>query len=232
MSLPWKLAQQGDRCLLIQFGGGISLETGLRCTQAALRLRLQAPACVLDLVPSFTAVAVHFRPDGSEDQLERLQAYIHDALHDLDAVGNEAGSGALIEIPVCYGGDHGPDLAGMAKQLGLSETQLITLHSGSPQLVFMVGFAPGAPYLGILPETLDLPRRATPRTALPKGSVAIANRQTIIYPNQSPGGWHLIGRTPLDLFDAKRSPAARLAPGDQVRFIPITPEQFEHWTQP
>ncbi len=232
MSSSWQLVQQGDRCLLLQFDGGISLETGLRCTQAAYRLRLHAPACVRDLVPSFNAVAIHFQPDGSDDLLERLQAYIRNALHDLDAVGSKAGAGALIEIPVCYGGDHGPDLADMARQLGLSEAQLIALHSGTPQLVFMVGFAPGAPYLGILPAELDLPRRATPRTALPKGSVAIANRQTIIYPNQSPGGWHLIGRTPVDLFDAARSPAARLTPGDQVRFIPITPEQFEHWTQP
>ena len=85
----------------------------------------------------------------------------------------------------------------------------------------LVGFAPGAPYVGILPEQLNVPRRATPRTVLPKGSVAIANQQTIIYPNESPGGWHLIGRSPVNLFDARRSPAALLAPGDQVRFVPL-----------
>lgn len=231
MSLPWQLVQQGDRCLLIQFGGGTSLETGLRCTQAARLLRARAPDCVRDLVPSFTAVAVHFQPDGTTDQPERLHAYVHEALQDLDAAGEQAAAGALVDIPVCYGGGFGPDLADMAAKLSLSQAQLIELHCSTPQLVFMVGFAPGAPYLGILPEALNLPRRATPRTALPKGSVAIANRQTIIYPNESPGGWHLIGRTPLDLFDARRSPAARLAPGDQVRFIPIAPEQFEHWTE-
>jgi len=133
-------------------------------------------------------------------------------------------------FPSCYGGLFGPDLPAIAEQLGLSQEQVIELHSSQVQLVFMVGFAPGAPYMGILPEQLNVPRRATPRTVLPKGSVAIANQQTIIYPNESPGGWHLIGRSPVNLFDARRSPAALLAPGDQVRFVPLPHEQFDHWT--
>ncbi|HRL22265.1 5-oxoprolinase subunit PxpB [Alcaligenes sp. SDU_A2] len=228
MSTSWQLIPQGDRCLLVQFGGGIALDTGLRCTQAARLLRARAPTCVRDLVPSFTSVAIHFLPDGSSDQLERLQAYIHQTLDTLEDTAVQTGT--LVDIPVCYGGDFGPDLADMARQLALTEQQLIELHSSLPQLVFMVGFAPGAPYLGMLPDALNLPRRTTPRTTLPQGSVAIANRQTIIYPNASPGGWHLIGRTPLSLFDPLRSPPARLEPGDQVRFVPISPEQFEHWT--
>ncbi len=230
MHTSWQLSEQGDRCLHVQFSGELSLDTGLRCTRAARLLREQAPACVRDLVPSFTAVAIHFYPDGSTDQLARLRDYVHHALVDLDAVSDQVAPGALVDIPVCYGGPFGPDLPILAEQLGLSQEHLIELHGSQPQLVFMVGFAPGAPYMGILPEPLNVPRRATPRTVLPKGSVAIANRQTIIYPNESPGGWHLIGRSPVSLFDARRSPAALLAPGDQVRFVPLPHEQFDLWT--
>lgn len=230
MHKTWLLTEQGDRCLLVQFSGELSLDTGLRCTRAARLLRDHAPACVRDLVPSFTAVAIHFYPDGSSDQLARLHDYVHQALAELDASQDQAAPGALVDIPVCYGGPFGPDLPAIAEQLGLSQEQVIELHSSQVQLVFMVGFAPGAPYVGILPEQLNVPRRATPRTVLPKGSVAIANQQTIIYPNKSPGGWHLIGRSPVNLFDARRSPAALLAPGDQVRFVPLPHEQFDHWT--
>ena len=190
MHTSWQLTEQGDRCLLVQFSGELSLDTGLRCTRAARLLRANAPACVSDLVPSFTAVAIHFYPDGSSDQLERLHEYVHQALAELDDSQDQTAPGTLVEIPVCYGGPFGPDLPAIAEQLGLSQEQVIELHSSQVQLVFMVGFAPGAPYVGILPEQLNVPRRATPRTVLPKGSVAIANQQSIIYPNESPGGGH------------------------------------------
>src|SRR5699024_10398559 len=126
--------------------------------------------------------------------------------------------GRTIDIPVCYGGDFGPDLDDVARHCGLDVEQVIALHSGEPAYVFMLGFAPGAAYIGMHDDALDIPRRDTPRTALPKGAVAIANRQTIIYPNPSPGGWHVIGTTPLEQFYPSQTPPTLLAPGDMVRF--------------
>ncbi len=125
------------------------------------------------------------------------------------------------EIPVCYGGPEGPDLAEVAARLGLSAAEVIALHSGADYEVELLGFMPGFAYLGTLPGALELPRRATPRTRLPAGSVAIAGRQTGIYPAASPGGWHVLGRTSVRLFDATRRPPALLQPGDHVRFRPV-----------
>jgi antagonist of KipI len=125
------------------------------------------------------------------------------------------------EIPVAYGGEDGPDLAGVAAARGLSEAEVVRLHSNAEYTAFMLGFTPGFPYLGLLPEALECPRRATPRVRVPAGSVAVAGRQTGIYPVSSPGGWHVLGRTSLRLFDPLRDEPALVAPGDRVRFVPV-----------
>src|SRR5690606_28650988 len=137
--------------------------------------------------------------------------------------GKPAEDARQVDIPVCYGGEHGPDLEDVARHCGLSPQEVIRLHSGTPAYVFMLGFAPGAPYIGIHDPKLAIGRRDTPRTVGPAGSVAIANLQTVIYPNASPGGWNLIGSTPAVLFDPAREPVTLLAPGDTVRFVPIGP---------
>jgi KipI family sensor histidine kinase inhibitor len=124
-----------------------------------------------------------------------------------------------IEIPVRYGGDDGPDLEGVAGRLGLASDAVVALHAGTTYRVFMLGFAPGFAYLGTLPAELSLPRRTEPRPSVPAGSVAIAARQTGVYPVATPGGWHLIGRTEVTLWDPSAEPPARLAPGDRVRFV-------------
>ena len=125
----------------------------------------------------------------------------------------------LVEIPVRYGGTHGPDLSELAERLQRSESEVIGLHTETEYTVQMVGFLPGFPYLGPLPEALHLPRRDTPRLRVPPGSVAIAGGQTGIYPQASPGGWHLIGHTDFRLFDPHERPPARLQPGQRVRFV-------------
>jgi biotin-dependent carboxylase-like uncharacterized protein len=129
--------------------------------------------------------------------------------------------GNLHEVPVLYGGSAGPDLADVAAACGLTEDQVVRLHSEPIYLVYMVGFAPGFPYLGLLPPALRVPRRRTPRTRVPVGSVAIADAFAGIYPQETPGGWHLLGRTPLRLFDPLRTPACLLRPGDRLRFVPV-----------
>jgi len=130
-------------------------------------------------------------------------------------------SARTVEIPVRYGGGDGPDLADVAAHCALTPTEVVTLHAGSVYRVLMIGFAPGYPYIGPLPPALELPRRATPRQQVPAGSVAIAAGLAGIYPDQLPGGWHLIGRTDLRLFDPHTTPPALLAIGDAVRFVPI-----------
>ncbi|WP_154586714.1 5-oxoprolinase subunit PxpB, partial [Bordetella pertussis] len=132
-----------------------------------------------------------------------------------------------MEIPVCYGGEHGPDLEEAARAAGLTPEALVALHGAPGSMVYMLGFAPGHSYIGVHDARLDLPRRATPRTAVPAGSVAIANRQTVIYPARLPGGWNIIGATPLNLFDPGREPAALLQPGDRIRFVPIDAAEFD-----
>lgn len=226
---PYTLVPQGDRCLILQFGTGIDVAIGKQCAHTAHILRQAQLPGVTDIVPTFNSVAVHYRPQmlGERSNLGNLSQQIARCLQNADAMGLSTDSRREVEIPVCYGGDYGPDLDSVAKHCGLSPQQVIELHSGVPAYVFMLGFAPGAPYIGVHNERLAIGRRATPRTVVPAGSVAIANRQTVIYPNASPGGWHLIGSTPVTLFDPARQPAALLSPGDTVRFRPVSPEEFK-----
>jgi len=135
----------------------------------------------------------------------------------------------VVEIPVCYGGEYGPDLAVVAAHTGLTPEEVIQLHSAAEYRVHAIGFSPGFPYLGGLPPRLNTPRRATPRPSVPAGSVGIGSAQTGVYPVASPGGWNLIGRTPRALFRLHKSPPALLLIGDRVKFRPITPGEFAAW---
>jgi len=152
-----------------------------------------------------------------------LAAQLQLLLDDSDKV--ESHSPRLIEIPVCYGGEFGPDLAGAAAECGLSEEELIALH-GAEVTVLMLGFAPGHPYLGHYDERLALPRRRMPRTRVSAGSLGLANWQSVIYPQILPGGWSLIGRTPWRLFDPRAEQACRLRAGDRIRCVPIDAATF------
>lgn len=225
----WTIAPQGDRCLMIQLGDGMDVETGRRCALVATALRATGISGITDIVPTFDAVAVHYDPRlfGDMSSHRNLPIQVESVLAGLSG-GTKAGARSrLVEIPVCYGGEHGPDLAEVARHCGLAPEEVIGLHSGTPAYVFMLGFAPGAPYIGIHDAALSVGRRETPRTLLPAGSVAIANRQTMIYPNASPGGWHILGATPVVLFDPARDPATLLTPGDSVRFVPISASEYE-----
>jgi len=229
---PWRIDAHGDRCLVIRFGEGIDVAVGKRCAAAAAALRDAGIRAVSDIVPTFNTVAVHYLPArfAANTSWRNLEAEIERVLNaaDLDAAAHASN---VVDIPVCYGGEYGPDLADVAQQLGISTDDVIALHTRELQHVFMLGFAPGAPFTGVLDARFALPRRATPRTVIPAGSVGVANRQTFIYPNASPGGWNIIGRTPLVMFDPLRQPATTVAPGDSVRFVPITEHDFTNWPQ-
>jgi KipI family sensor histidine kinase inhibitor len=222
----WRIHPQGDRCLLLVFGETIDAGIGRACLGVARALREAALPGVTDVVPSFVAVAVHYAPGprGDGPRFAELVGRIEALLaRGIPSAGADARD---IDIPVCYGGEHGPDLPDVARAAGLSPDEVIALHTQPGSMVYTLGFAPGHPYIGVHDARLNLPRRASPRTAVPMGSVAIANRQTVIYPSRLPGGWNIIGATPLRLFDPAREPAALLQPGDRVRFVPIDAAAF------
>lgn len=202
----------GDAAWLVEFPG-VSGETALaRVTGLVEALKTDRPHGVLDVVPSFDTVAVHF---GGGDGVE-VREWIGSV-----TTADRLPEGEEKRIPVCYGGECGPDLEEVAQRVGLSTQEVIALHSGAAYTVAAVGFSPGFPYLSGLPERLRIPRRSTPRLAVPAGSVAIAGGQAGIYPSASPGGWQVLGRTGVTLFDPWAAKPSLLQPGDRVRFVPV-----------
>ena len=220
-----------DNALLLRFADRVDAKANRNALRLAERLREQAPAWLRDLVPAYASLAVFF--DARRVDSVDPQAFVATALAALmaDPGAHVAAPARIVEIPVCYDGPMAPDLADAAALLGVSPETLVHRHSGAPYTVAMIGFAPGFPYLVGLPEALAMPRLATPRTQVPAGSVAIGGNQTGIYPRASPGGWRLIGRTPLRLFDAARAAPSLLMPGDHVVFRRIDAGAFAKWPQ-
>lgn len=222
----------GDRAVTITLGDAIDIPTHRRVRSAAAALAARPPAGVVDQVPAFASVTVHYDParvagDAQLAPYDRLVAQLDELLSTVRE--EDLPVPRLVEIPVCYGGELGPDLEDVARQHDLTTQGVIDLHAGAEYLVYMVGFMPGFAYMGGLPEQIATPRRSTPRTAVPAGTVGIGGRQTGVYPLESPGGWSLIGRTPLKIFDIRRDPATLLATGDHARFVPISLRDFERW---
>lgn len=214
-----RIERVGDAALLAVVGDEVDADLNAWVHRAAADIRRQRAAtpALGAPVPGYASLLVPFDPEScSEDAVRaRLLATLRRT-----ADSPPRAAGPAIEIAVRYGGPDGPDLANVAAATGLTEEDVVVAHAGTIYRVFLVGFVPGFPYLGVLPRELVLPRRATPRLRVPAGSVAIAGGQTGIYPNASPGGWHLIGRTDAPIWDPRRDPPALLAPGDRVRFVP------------
>lgn len=222
-----RLLDAGDAAFTIEFGDAIDplLLAQVNALDAAIAQRRAAGelAGVIETVPTFRSLTVLYDP------LLTGRASLQAALAPLLAAGaaKAPGGGRRWRLPVCYGGDHGADLDACAAALGMDRETLIGLHEASEYRVYMMGFMPGFPFMGDLPEALRLPRRSEPRLRVPAGSVAMATALTAIYPWESPGGWHLLGRCPLRLFDARRSPPALLAPGDRVRFVAVSATEYD-----
>lgn len=216
---PLRIDLVGDAALLATLDDDLDLLVNARAQRVAATIEA-ARASIGGIgrpVPGHASVLVGFDPDIVDARV--VQALLADAAAASHAADPDVVS-AIHEIRVTYGGVGGPDLADVAARTGLSEAEVVRLHTAVEHRVLVIGFVPGFPYLGILPAKLELPRRATPRVAVPAGSVAIAGRQTGIYPFETPGGWHVIGRTDARLWDPERPEPSLLAPGDRVRLVP------------
>jgi len=238
-------APLGDHAVVVTLGAGVDEAVLVRVRSLVSALEAVRMAGFTDVVAAYATVTVFydpaaFNPRGEATRYDEVCRVIGECATrsesswpGLLSLGlrnrAERDAPAATEIPVCYGGEPGPDLEAVARHCGLPEAEVIALHAGANYQVHAVGFSPGFPYLGGLPEKLRTPRRPTPRTNVPAGSVGIGWTQTGVYPLASPGGWQLIGRTPLALFAATRNPPALLRVGDRVKFKAITPEEFAAW---
>ena len=214
MADPLVFRCMGDRSLLVEIGDTVSPEVNRRVQRLLLRLEQAHLPGVRELAPGYRSLLVIFDPLTVAP--DELKARIREVMAQPEAGGVPPSK--RITIPVFYGGDYGPDLDEVAAHLGIAPAEVVRRHSAPVYRVYMIGFTPGYPYMGELPADLAVPRRATPRTKVPKGSVGIAQRQTGIYPVESPGGWQIIGWTPIELFDPRRRLPALLEMGDEVRF--------------
>jgi inhibitor of KinA len=211
----------GDRALVVEFGDRIERALSDDVLRLDASLRSSGLPGVVETVPTFRSLMVHYDPLlTSRADLEQAIASL------LDRQPGPRTAATLWRVPVCYEGSFAPDLGDVANRTGLAPSEVVALHSGTRYHVYMLGFLPGFPYMGDLPHELALPRRADPRLHVPAGSVSIATTLTAIYPYQSPGGWHLIGVTPIRLFDPARPLPAVLTPGDAVQFEPIDAAAF------
>ncbi len=212
----------GESGLVVRFGETINPTVHHRiCGLAAYLTEFSLPG-VIEFVPAYTTLTIYYDlwKTSFEELTEALEslAINHPEARELDR--------PLIEIPVCYGGEFGPDLEYVAQQHSLTTDDVIEIHSSVNYRVYLIGFAPGFPYLGGMSTRIATPRRESPRLSIPAGSVGIAGEQTGVYPLETPGGWQLIGCTPWKLFLPEQTPPIRLTVGDQVRFRPITQETF------
>lgn len=237
--IVYEFVTLGDRAVIIRLGNVISEQTNQLVRRIDGHLEHAPFIGFVACVPSFAAVTVHYDPlivSRSRNVAEQGHATIFDTVCsrlkpylDMEQPKTDYQLPRTIEIPVCYGGEFGPDLRFVAENNGLAEEDVIALHSDASYLVYMLGFAPGFPYLGGMSERIAAPRHRTPRTSTPQGSVGIAGKQTGIYSITTPGGWQLIGRTPLVLFHPHEEIPSLLRAGDRVRFNPITSEQFKQY---
>jgi len=211
-----------DQSLLIYFGHEITLQAHERVRRLLWLLELEPIAGIRNLHPAYCSLLVKFH--ALKLRHDELEAILKEYLDRLEEVSLP--EPRQVEIPVCYGGEYGADLSDVAAIHGMTPAQAIELHTSTSYLVYFLGFVPGFAYLGELPKALVTPRLATPRRRVPAGSVGIAGSQTAVYPFATPGGWRLLGRTPIAMFRSERDGLSLLSIGDRVRFLSISPKQF------
>ena len=225
-----RLYPLGDAAIVLDFGGGISASTHAAIAAFSARLAQQPFPGLRETVPGFTTLTVYYDPwraseNGQFAPYERVAAQLRELLHATEE-SIAASATEVVEIPVCYGGAFGPDLDFVAQHTGLSPAEVIARHTAPEYLVHLIGFAPGFPYLGGMDARLATPRRAQPRPLVPAGAVGIAGPQTGIYSLPTPGGWQLIGRTPLPLFNPAWTAPSRLRAGQRLRFLAISEADY------
>jgi len=215
----------GEQALVVEFGSEIDPETNARVHHLARLLNEAIPQRILELVPTYRSLMIHFDPLAvSRNQLREEVARLVPGVEAIDAADDRR---RIVTIPVCYGGEFGPDLEFVALHHKLSADEVVRIHTAAPLLIYMLGFTPGFPYLGGIPERIAAPRLDEPRLKVPAGSVGIAGTQTGIYPVESPGGWRLIGRTPLQVFNPVAEPPFLFAAGDSLQFSAVQRDEFD-----
>ena len=217
-----KILTAGDSSLLIEFGNEISPEINQKIKTTVQLMKEQHIEGVVDIIPAFCSLLINYDPRviGYEELRNRMKALVK------IEVKAEAGVKRVFEIPVCYGGEYGPDIENIAEHAGLSVEEVIKIHSSRDYLIYMLGFLPGFTYLGGLDERIHTPRLANPRLKINAGSVGIGGSQTGIYPLDSPGGWQLMGKTPVKTYDPEREVPILVEAGDYIRFVPVDEEEF------
>jgi inhibitor of KinA len=233
----------GDSALIVQLGEGISPSLHELVRNLSALLNVQPFEGFIESVPAYNNLTIYYNPfvvhhsrlnevarhHAWSTPFQKVSAFISGLVEQLG--NNELFEERVVTIPVVYGGEFGPDLEHVAKYHGLSVDEVIQIHSKGDYLVYMIGFAPGFPFMGGLNERIATPRKETPRLSIVPGSVGIAGKQTGVYPLETPGGWQIIGRTPLDLFLPAISPPTLLQSGDKIRFVPISPKEYDHYKE-
>lgn len=218
-----KIMTAGDSSILIQFGNAIDPDINARIAATVQLMKEQHIEGVVDIIPAFCSLLINYDPrvisyDEMKTRMEKILSI---------EIAAGARKKKVYEIPVCYGGELGPDLATIAEHAGLSEQEVIDIHSSTDYLIYMLGFLPGFTYLGGLDERIHTPRLANPRIRIPAGSVGIGGSQTGIYPMDSPGGWQLMGMTPVKTYDPDREVPILVEAGDYIRFVPVDRTEYD-----
>jgi KipI family sensor histidine kinase inhibitor len=218
-----KIIPSGDSGIIVRFGNAITEEINKRVHDLQSILEALQTKGIHEMIPAYTDLLILYNP--LENSFASMSESIRKAIDSPSESKKQ--NQRLIKIPTCYEGEYGADLKEVAKKTGLSTDEVIKIHSSTNYLVYMLGFTPGFSYLGGMDERIACPRKKIPRKDIPAGSVGIADKQTGIYPIESPGGWQLIGRTPLNLFDPDREEVFLCNAGDKLRFVPISIQEFE-----
>lgn len=229
----------GDSAVLVEFGRCIHPDIHRKVKAFTEYLDCHSFPGMIEYIPAFSSVTVSYDPvkvknlpgrnaeEAAQLSCQIVISLLREFIAKLDTTVDH--SPRTVEIPVCYGGEFGPDLEFVAEHNNLSAEEVIHIHTSGSYLVYMIGFAPGFPYLGGMSEQIATPRRQTPRMLIPAGSVGIAGMQTGVYPIATPGGWQLIGRTPLELFRPNDDPPSLLQSGDIIRFYPVSRKEYEKY---
>jgi len=219
-----RILTAGEQGLVVEFGSAINFDINARVHQTANLLRLQMAEELVEVVPTYRSLLVYFNPL----RIKRLALVkrIEEMLLTMEASTASVDASIVVHIPVCYGGEFGPDLDFVAEHNGLSVDEVVKIHTSKPYLVYMLGFTPGFPYLGGMSERIATPRLEKPRTKIPAGSVGIAGSQTGLYPIESPGGWRLIGSTPIKAFNPVIENPFLFEAGDYLQFAAVSLDEY------
>ena len=218
-----KIVSHGDASMLVEWGAVIDPKINQKITGLVSLFKDQKIEGVIDFIPAFSSLLINYDPRIIA--FRRLKKITEDLL--TIEISNNQLKKRIFEIPVCYGGEYGPDIEYIAKNAQLTKEELIQIHSGTDYLIYMLGFLPGFSYLGGLDDRIHTPRLNNPRKAIPAGSVGIGGSQTGIYPLESPGGWQLLGRTPIKTYDPEREEPILFEAGDYIRFVPVDQATYQ-----